>query len=120
MKHYAERDLMTLGQYYTDHVDAMTAEGLHSKSDISAELAHRDMLIDKLADALGGMLRYTNKGNGIGMDGRQYAIAADKALALLDDEPHPQPTKRFVSALERNDVWTSRKLPADDTTPASE
>lgn len=118
MKHYAERDLMTLGQYYIRHVDAMTREGLRAKTNIAAELAHRDMLIDKLADALDGLLRYTNKGNGIGMDGRQYAIAADKALSLLN--ANPQPTKRFISALERHDVWASRKLPADDTTPASE
>ena len=31
-----------------DHVMAMTAENLHSKSDIAAELAHRDMEIDRL------------------------------------------------------------------------
>ena len=118
MKRYAERDLMALGEYYTRHVDATTREGLRAKTDIAAELAHRDMLIDKLADSLEGLLRYTNKGNGVGMDGRQYAIAADKALSLLTAEP--QPTKRYVSALERHTVWTSRGLPADDTTPASE
>jgi hypothetical protein len=50
-KQYAERDAMALekaGGYYSRHVSAMTAEGLHSKSDIAAELAYRDMLIDAL------------------------------------------------------------------------
>ena len=36
------------GNYYIRHVSAMTREGLHSKSDIAAELAWRDMEIDRL------------------------------------------------------------------------
>lgn len=50
-KLYAERDAMELdkaGDYYCRHVVAMTHEGLHSKSDIAAELGYRDMLIDQL------------------------------------------------------------------------
>lgn len=117
MKHYAERDLMALGEYYTRHVDAMTAEELHSKSDIAAELAHRDMLIDKLADTL-KMLRHL-VGADAGKVGLIDAIyVAEEAIGMTTAEP--QTTKRFVSALERHDVWTSRKLPADGTTPASE
>lgn len=43
MSHYdLDRDLPALGDFYTAHVDAMTREKLHSKSDIAAELAHRD------------------------------------------------------------------------------
>lgn len=48
---YAERDAMQLDQaggFYCQHVRAMTAEGLHSKSDIAAELGWRDMQIAKL------------------------------------------------------------------------
>ncbi len=41
-KLYAERDIIGLGQIYCDHVMAMTAEELHAKSDIAAELAFRD------------------------------------------------------------------------------
>jgi hypothetical protein len=41
-KLYANRDAMALGQFYLDHVNAMTLEGLHSKSAIAAELAWRD------------------------------------------------------------------------------
>lgn len=50
-KMYADRDIMKLdsmGNHYSDHVFAMTAEKLHSKSDIAAELAWRDYIIDQL------------------------------------------------------------------------
>lgn len=50
-KHYAERDIMAMdraGNYYCRHVSAMTGEGLHSKSDIAAELGFRDQRIDAL------------------------------------------------------------------------
>ena len=50
-KYYAERDVDALdeqGGYYFRHVDAMTREGLHSKSQIASELAFRDAEIDRL------------------------------------------------------------------------
>lgn len=55
MKQYAERDIMSLdksGGYYCRHIWSMTSEQLHSKSDIAAELGHRDMVIAELLDAL--------------------------------------------------------------------
>jgi hypothetical protein len=36
------------GGAYMRHVQALTAEALHSKSDIAAELAHRDIVISSL------------------------------------------------------------------------
>ena len=48
MKLYADRDSLALGQTYMNHVMAMTAEGLHAKSDIAAELAWRDKQIEAL------------------------------------------------------------------------
>lgn len=54
-KQYAERDAYELdvaGGYYCRHVSAMTGEKLHAKSDIAAELGHRDMIIDKLNFAI--------------------------------------------------------------------
>lgn len=54
-KQYAERDTTALdehGGYYFRHVSAMTGERLHSKSDIAAELGHRDMMIDRLTRVL--------------------------------------------------------------------
>lgn len=49
-----QRDIEQLdeGGYYTRHIYAMTHEGLYSKSDIAAELAHRDLQIDMLRLAL--------------------------------------------------------------------
>jgi hypothetical protein len=51
-KLYAKRSVMEQGKYYIDHVMAMTAEGLHSKADIAAELAHRDIVIQTLENRL--------------------------------------------------------------------
>jgi hypothetical protein len=48
MSLYPEQDHMALGDYYLRHVDAMTGEGLHAKSDIAAQLAWRDREIDRL------------------------------------------------------------------------
>lgn len=51
VKRYADRDIMQLdrdGNHYCNHVLAMTAEGLHSKSDIAAELAFRDAAVDRV------------------------------------------------------------------------
>lgn len=51
MKQYSERDIMMLdkaGSHYIRHVEAMTSEELHSKSDIAAELGHRDHQIAEL------------------------------------------------------------------------
>jgi len=49
-KHYAERDAMALGKFYTAHVSAMTREKLFTKSDIAAELAYRDKIIADLKE----------------------------------------------------------------------
>jgi len=45
---YPPVDLFALGEHYIKHVEAMTAEGLHSKSDIAAQLAWRDQRIAQL------------------------------------------------------------------------
>lgn len=49
---YGDRDPVAQGKYFLRHMDAMTAEGLHSKAAIAEELAHRDILIDQLQTAL--------------------------------------------------------------------
>ena len=53
MSHYANRNIRALGAHYSKHVEAMTVEGLHEKSEIAAELAHRDVLIDRLQETCG-------------------------------------------------------------------
>ena len=48
---YQERDPIVLdeiGGYYSRHVSAMTRESLHAKTDIAAELAFRDCVIDDI------------------------------------------------------------------------
>lgn len=49
-KLYTYQNPMKLGKFYTDHVLAMTVEGLHSKSDIAKQLAWRDMQIEALRE----------------------------------------------------------------------
>lgn len=51
VEQYGDRDLMALdeaGGHYIRHVDHMTSEKLHGKSDIAAELGWRDMQIAAL------------------------------------------------------------------------
>lgn len=47
-----------LGPHYSRHLAAMTAEGLHDKSHIAAELAFRDQEIERLRDALGAAVSF--------------------------------------------------------------
>lgn len=52
-KLYTQRPIRLLnqeGNLFNKHLSAMTAEGLFKKSDIAAELAWRDYLIQKLTD----------------------------------------------------------------------
>lgn len=48
-KLYADRDPMALGDHYPRHVQAMTAEQLHDKSAIAAELAWRDQRLEAIS-----------------------------------------------------------------------
>ena len=45
-------DLEKLEPHYTKHVGAMTSESLHSKSSIAAQLAYRDLQIERLTDEI--------------------------------------------------------------------
>lgn len=45
---YPPVDIEELGDDYINHLDSMTSEGLHSKSDIAAQLAARDREIARL------------------------------------------------------------------------
>jgi len=49
---YEERDIVAQGEVYLAHVQRMTDYGLHSKSAIAAELAHRDIIIMELREKL--------------------------------------------------------------------
>jgi hypothetical protein len=70
------RDIVALdeaGGYYTRHVEAMTAEGLHAKGDIAAELGWRDMRLDRwkhLRMVLGSQLDAMERVLAIGATGK--------------------------------------------------
>ena len=49
---YATRNTIKLGDHYTKHLEAMTAENLANKGAIAAELAWRDLQIEQLQAAL--------------------------------------------------------------------
>jgi hypothetical protein len=51
-KQYPDVDPRELGNHYTRHLLAMTAEGLHDKSTIAEQLAWRDMQIAELRQRL--------------------------------------------------------------------
>ena len=79
MKHYADRDPMELdkaGGYYCRHVEAMTAEGLHAKSDLAGELGHRDRLVDDLER------RLAVAQNALGVCQRERVKTNVRAMAL--------------------------------------
>lgn len=73
-------------QSFAKHMHAMTAEGLHSKADIAAELAYRDDRIRALEKALREIVEC------LGMGGSYDEIAdcvgrAETALQRPDDQP---------------------------------
>jgi hypothetical protein len=71
-KLYTERDIIEQGDYYSRHTSAMTGEGLDRKSDIAAELAHRDIQIDQLqarVAELYDLIKYAQVDSGVCMCG---------------------------------------------------
>jgi len=88
MKCYANRDPMELdrkGGYYARHVEHLTSEKLHWKSDIAAELGHRDMQIDLLRKALAGLIGVETKADLEQMEAAMRFVPApdaDKAVSI--------------------------------------
>jgi hypothetical protein len=83
-KLYADRmsdviDLDDLGALYFSHVMAMTAEGLHEKSAIAAELAWRD---HRIAD-LESLLAERNRQNAAAFADRDALLADQRRLLYL-------------------------------------
>jgi hypothetical protein len=70
------------GGYYFKHVQAMTAEGLHEKSDIACELAWRDKRIDDLSCALSDMARLAEQYVDCSNNDEDRALV-DEARAVL-------------------------------------
>ncbi len=92
--HYdKDRDNAALGKFYTDHVSAMTREGLHKKSDIASELAVRDARIAELERERNSLRDFANAvmeswphGDVDGCDLERMAVEHG-LLALKDPKP---------------------------------
>lgn len=87
-KLYDQRDACELdeaGNFYTKHVCAMTAEELHSKSDIAAELGHRDLQIKQLQESLRWALDNLCYEHPYEWSDDDNADAHEKALELVED-----------------------------------
>ncbi len=131
-KHYAKRDPEAQGTHYENHVYAMTTEGLHAKSAIAAELAHRDIEIERLRAALATPAQAVPASvimaSVMRDDGGEHpafclmvAYRAEKdakaALAMLTDEPAqqaaPDMTDAYAGAREDSSIWKKRALEAE-------
>ena len=84
---YAERDIDILdeiGDFYSQHVSAMTSESLHSKSAIAAELAYRDMLINELVIAMQQVIECYDSADGKVWTTSSKRRALDNARAAVN------------------------------------
>ena len=121
-KHYAKRDPEAQGTHYENHVYAMTTEGLHAKSAIAAELAHRDIEIERLRVAFAAPAQAVAPTDIITAsimhdDGGEHpafclmvAYRAEKdakaALAILADAPCRQgDMRKYVEAFAAKSGW---------------
>lgn len=95
-KHYAHRNLIRQGCTYAQHVEAMTAEALHSKSGIAAELAHRDLRIASLEQSLAAAQADAERYRGL----RKYMVRATaRVTQMLCIEAHGDALDSQVDAL---------------------
>ena len=84
---YAERDIEALdelGSFYSKHISAMTAESLHSKSAIAAELGYRDMLITELVVAMQQIIECYDSADGKVWTTSSKRRALDNARAAVN------------------------------------
>jgi len=86
MNTYQQRDIEALGGHYQHHIAAMTKEGLYRKSDIAAELAHRDWVIAELTAArhkLASNALMAMEGAGIPTPERGFVTEPDKLKVCI-------------------------------------
>ncbi len=106
-KQYADRDITSeeLMDLYMTHVDAMTGEDLHSKSDIAAELAYRDARIKDLENQSEAEALVSDSYR----DERNNAL--ERIISLLSklemqQEAYRSLNKELDNALERESLLT--------------
>ncbi len=88
---YADRDPEALGEHFMRHLDRMTVEGLHSKSDIACELAHRDTEIAALQVEVARLTSCLERANSQTEEfERKWYLSCDEVEALrAEREPTP-------------------------------
>ena len=104
MSEYSERDCFALdkaGSFYCKHVMAMTAEKLHSKSDIAAELGYRDFVIATLTEQVRAQDKWISDIKP--MDG-QYVLCCYEDLELYTACIFREETDVFESTESGEDV----------------
>ena len=112
-KHYAKRDPDAQGIHYINHVSAMTTEGLHAKSAIAAELAHRDIEIERLRAALATPAQAAALVSPSG-DGFMAAVnEMDGLYAAPAQVATPDMTDAYAGAREDLSIWKKRALEAE-------
>jgi hypothetical protein len=80
-------ELDRVGNYYSRHVFAMTAEALHSKADIAAQLGWRDQQIAQLREALDDLYQLAEEFSVSGVyfnESKTNNAALLRAVAVLD------------------------------------
>lgn len=89
MRHYRDRDIVQFGKHYANHVNAMTKEGLHEKSDIAAELAYRDQLLSVCYKLLGDTVYFNESLDSLSYDereaAREHSELKDKTYRLIEE-----------------------------------
>ena len=109
-KLYPEQDHPALGDWYVKHVQAMTQEGLHAKSDIAAQLAWRDRLIEDLQGQVKKLfatgLAYCDKIEALQMLTKELASVLRPILVHVESIEDEGP---------EGEGWQSEKLQAQIT-----
>ncbi len=106
---YADRDHQAQGEHYLRHIDHMTGEGLHAKSAIAAELAHRDIVIESLSAELEHCRKWGIAAHDAAAQWMTKAKAAEADLARVRAERVPEgwalvpvePTNKMLDAAAR-------------------
>ena len=109
---YADRDPEALGEHYMRHIDRMTVEGLHSKSAIAAELAHRDAEIAALRKAVQSVVDCDDNYRGRCVE--QERMDYDTVVRQCREALQAQASKDAEQAAF--ETWLADKCPSGDVT----
>lgn len=98
-KLYGDRDITAFPELYGKHIDAMTREGLYSKSDIAAELAYRDNRINALVNER--LLHLLEKNHSQGLASALREAEAFLSAAVMPPATHVKARDEILPAIRR-------------------